>query len=217
MDDDVETDEASLRCLLRVASGDARLIVSLEHSARGFTLRGPPVPQTQVWCAFLPQLVLIPFPYLEAYTKFERVRAFVNRTAICEDYAFGAVAGHVARTAAAARSGGVDAGAAPDSIHAVAAGLTKRGGDIKDTTSLSGLPYHEGRRRACPAQALEAIGSDLAARDLSYAPTFIPSSLTFDCGALAGPANVTDARLREQEALVPLHAKYGAKIRGCRG
>lgn len=217
MDDDVRTTIRSVSCLLNAWRGDPRVIVSLRSSARGsFSSAGKPRGRgrNEVYCTFLPQLVLIPLEYLKIYARFSSIRALVNRTNICEDYAFGSVVGNYARMRYFdASMNDSRPSHSPDvlaslMLHVVADGAIKIGGDEHTKSSLSGAPGHTARRHRCPLAVQEAIASDLARMRLPE-DTFIPSTLSVECGRTDNAAGIAQAREAAAKEWRKFVAKFG--------
>jgi len=189
MDDDVTTDRASVACMIEIWRADTRLLVPPAHSARGFSRTQMAMSGHQAaFCAFLPQMLLVHKKYLVEYARHAALRALVNATPVCEDYAFGAAVGVAARRLA----GPLDD---PLMVHAVAIGLNKHGGDGHGIDDLSGARGFRSTRSSCPTRVADVIRSN---RDgLFTGQPFVPSTLTLQCGA----SNISAAREQASIAL----------------
>ena len=149
-DDDVDLGNRaqSVSLLLKAWRASDDRIVGPSSSARGFAqpahdakghlvnaMRNPSNPVGHVFCALLPQLVVVPVKYLRLYADHKNVVDFVGAHQICDDFALAAVSGVAARAQAR---------------NATALAIADVGvGHRMGRGSLSAVPGHYERRAAC--------------------------------------------------------------------
>ena len=173
-DDDVDLGNRaqSVSLLLKAWRASDDRIVGPSSSARGFAqpahdakghlvnaMRNPSNPVGHVFCALLPQLVVVPVKYLRLYADHKNVVDFVGAHQICDDFALAAVSGVAARAQAR---------------NATALAIADVGvGHRMGRGSLSAVPGHYERRAACARGIATAMRRDHPGLE---DPVFEPSS-----------------------------------------
>jgi len=208
MDDDVPVLEEFVECAVAVNTRQPHLMVTVKSSLRAFlnpispatmdrplNPMGPPLnDHGDLYCAGLPQTILIPLPYLRAYREHLHVATFINGSQICDDFAMFAVARwhhrhHHLGTSASTRLQGSSPTTAPmlpgvaqDVLAALEVDLPHLG----TGGSLSGEPGHYKKRGECfvgIAAAFRRDHPDTGPHD----PVFTPASTFCHCDGVCGP------------------------------